>query len=76
MIAFSFFRKEKRNFLFIMCAEKSGLANATASQNGNEPMNIEIAIDINDIYDGALKVLKRVKPFWPINNVKFKVRDD
>lgn len=57
-----------------MCAEKSGLANATACQNGNEPINIEISIDINDIYDGALKVLKRVKPFWPINNVKFKVR--
>lgn len=39
----------------------------------NDPMHVAVTIDINDIYDGALKVLKRIKPFWPINNVQFKV---
>lgn len=62
-----------------MCADRPSTAAAAAAvaaashQNGADPMNIQITIDITDIYDGALKVLKRVKPFWPTNNVKFKV---
>lgn len=61
-----------------MCADhnlqpSAAAALAATHQNGIEPINIQITIDIADIYDGALQVLKRVKPFWPINNVKFKV---
>lgn len=39
----------------------------------DDPIYVDVTIDINDIGDGALKVLKHIKPFWPINDVQFKV---
>lgn len=58
-----------------MCADKNSSNHLANGENEFSPLNVAITIDINDIYDGALKILKRVKPFWPINNVKFKVRN-
>lgn len=58
-----------------MCADKNSSNHLANGENECNPLNVAITIDINDIYDGALKILKRVKPFWPINNVKFKVRN-
>lgn len=55
-------------------AEECDLENAlTNGKHDNCPLNVDVTIDINDIYDGALKVLKRIRPFWPVNNIKFKV---
>lgn len=60
----------------IMCADQNRMPGSISSrqENGhNDPIHVAVTIDMNDIYDGALKVLKRIKPFWPINNVQFKV---
>lgn len=59
-----------------MCADQNHLPNSIPNcrKNGqSDPICVAVNIDINDIYDGALKVLKSIKPFWPINNVQFKV---
>lgn len=58
-----------------MCADRiSGSISNQHLQNGqNDPICVAVTVDINDIFDGALKVLKHIKPFWPINNVQFKV---
>lgn len=59
-----------------MCADQNRLPNSIPNcrKNGqNDPICVAVNIDINDIYEGALKVLKSIKPFWPINNVQFKV---
>lgn len=59
-----------------MCADQNRITESISNRQENcqnDPMHVAITIDINDIYDGALKVLKRIKPFWPINNVQFKV---
>lgn len=59
-----------------MCADQNRMPGSISSrqENGhNDPIHVAVTIDMNDIYDGALKVLKRIKPFWPINNVQFKV---
>lgn len=58
-----------------MCADQN-LAHRLENgknDNTNGPLSVAVTIDINDIYDGALKVLKLIRPFWPIDNVKFKV---
>lgn len=58
-----------------MCADRNSVHRVGNGKNDyeNGPLNVAVTIDINDIYDGALKVLKRIRPFWPLNNVKFKV---
>lgn len=58
-----------------MCADRNLAHRFGNGKNdyANGPLNVAVTIDINDIYDGALKVLKRIRPFWPLNNVKFKV---
>lgn len=59
-----------------MSANQNRLPDSIANclKNGqNDPICVAVNIDITDIYDGALKVLKAIKPFWPINNVQFKV---
>lgn len=56
----------------IMCAAQNPISRRL--ENGQtDTISVAVTIDINDIYDGALKVLKRIKPFWPINNIQFKV---
>lgn len=60
----------------MMCADQNRVPGTISKnlENGqNDPIYVPVTIDIDDIYDGALKVLKRIKPFWPINNVQFKV---
>lgn len=61
-----------------MCADRTRITGSISNghlENGqNDPICVAVNIDINDISDGALKVLKQIKPFWPINNVQFKVR--
>lgn len=59
-----------------MCADQNRITESISNGQEicpNDPLHIAVTIDINEIYDGALKVLKRIKPFWPINNVQFKV---
>lgn len=62
--------------VYAMSADQNRLPDSIANclKNGqNDPICVAVNIDITDIYDGALKVLKAIKPFWPINNVQFKV---
>lgn len=62
-----------------MCADQNRVPGTISNslENGqNDPIHVAVTIDIDDIYDGALKVVKRIKPFWPINNVQFKVRSN
>lgn len=54
-------------------AKDYGMEKTVNGKHGNSPLNVAVTIDINDIYDGSLKVLKRIRPFWPISNIKFKV---
>lgn len=59
-----------------MCADRNRLSGSISKrlENGqNDPICVAVSIDINDITDGALKVLKHIKPFWPLNNVQYKV---
>lgn len=59
-----------------MCADGNRITGSISKryENGqNDPIHVAVIIDINDIYDGALKVVKCIKPFWPINNVQYKV---
>lgn len=59
-----------------MCADQNRISETNTNRQEicqSDPIHVAVTIDINDIYDGALKVLKRIKPFWPINNVQFKV---
>lgn len=59
-----------------MCADQNRIPGSLSNnlENGqNDPINVAVTIDIDDISDGAMKVLKHIKPFWSINNVKFKV---
>lgn len=42
-------------------------------QISSDTVTLGITIDIADIYDGALQVIKRIKPLWIINNIQFKV---
>ncbi|XP_055322722.1 ethanolamine kinase [Sitodiplosis mosellana] len=59
-----------------MCSDQNHITGSISNhlENGqNDPICVAVTIDINDISDGALKVLKQIKPFWPINNVQFKI---
>lgn len=57
-----------------MCADQLTGSIPNQIENGpNDPIHVAVTIDINDISDGPLKVLKCIKPFWPINNVQNKV---
>lgn len=38
-------------------------------------VKLDISIDLNDINDGALQVIKSVKPLWTINGIRFKVSE-
>lgn len=57
----------------MMCADHNRISGSISNGQNDDPINVAVTIDMNDIYEGALKVLKRIKPFWPINNVQFKV---
>lgn len=39
----------------------------------NNTLVLDVTVDINDICDGALQVIKRIRPLWKINDIKFKV---
>lgn len=59
-----------------MCADHNRISETISNGQGicqSVPVHVPVTIDIDDIYNGVLKVLKRIKPFWPINNVQFKV---
>lgn len=41
----------------------------------DKTVKLDISIDLNDINDGALQVIKSVKPLWTINKIRFKVSE-
>lgn len=42
----------------------------------DKTVKLDISIDLNDdLNDGALQVIKSVKPLWTINEIRFKVSE-
>lgn len=36
--------------------------------------HLDIVVEENEIVDGAKKIIKKIRPTWPLNNLHFKVK--
>lgn len=52
--------------------EKSNYQNSSPKSN-DEIVTIPLTIDENDVFEGARKILKIIRPTWNDDNIKFKV---